>query len=68
VSIPVPLWQRISTVPAQVLGLTETGKIAIGRLADPVLFDHDLKVEATIVRGRIAFSHDDKQRTTLLSS
>jgi len=44
-----------SEVPARLLGLTDTGRIASRCRADLVLFDDGLNVEATIVGGEIAF-------------
>ncbi len=44
-----------STVPAQLLGLSNTGRIAEGLDADLVLMDDGLNVQATFVQGRQAF-------------
>jgi N-acetylglucosamine-6-phosphate deacetylase len=52
---PARAIQMASEVPARLLGLAETGAISAGKLADLVLFDGDLNVQATIVQGRIAF-------------
>jgi N-acetylglucosamine-6-phosphate deacetylase len=45
-----------STVPAALVGLAPTGRIAAGLDADLVLWSASLEVEATIVRGEVAFS------------
>jgi N-acetylglucosamine-6-phosphate deacetylase len=45
-----------STVPAALVGLAPTGRIAVGLDADLVLWSASLEVEATIVRGEVAFS------------
>jgi N-acetylglucosamine-6-phosphate deacetylase len=43
-------------VPARVIGLTNAGRLAAGMDADVVLFDLDLHVHATYVRGRQVFA------------
>lgn len=43
-----------SLTPARLLGL-DTGEIAVGRLADLIILDRDLALQATIVRGRVAW-------------
>lgn len=42
-----------STVPARLLGLTDRGAIAPGRRADLVALTPDLRVECTVVGGRV---------------
>jgi N-acetylglucosamine-6-phosphate deacetylase len=42
-----------SEIPARLLKLPDRGRIAAGFEADLVLFDADLNVEMTIVRGEI---------------
>ena len=44
-----------STVPAALIGLTDTGRIAPGTTADLTLWSANMEVAATIVAGRIAF-------------
>ena len=48
---------RAATInPARVLGLEATiGRVAVGRVADLVVFEADWTVEATIVGGRVAY-------------
>jgi N-acetylglucosamine-6-phosphate deacetylase len=47
---------RMATeVPARLLGLTESGRIIVGAMADLALFDDDLHVVATIVGGEMAY-------------
>jgi N-acetylglucosamine-6-phosphate deacetylase len=58
VALGVPLADALrmaSEVPARVLGLTAKGKIAAGADADLVLFDDDVRVQATMVGGEIAW-------------
>jgi N-acetylglucosamine-6-phosphate deacetylase len=43
-------------VPARLLGSATTGRLAAGMDADLVLFDRDLRVQATYVRGRQVYS------------
>lgn len=47
---------RLATeVPARILGLTDTGRIAVGAVADLTLFDQDLHVLRTITSGRTVY-------------
>jgi N-acetylglucosamine-6-phosphate deacetylase len=48
--------QLCATTPAVQLGLTDTGTIAVGAVADLVVMDHDLIVKQTYVAGRLVFS------------
>lgn len=52
---PAEAIRMASEMPARLLGLTDAGKIANGCIADLVLFDHELNVEATIVGGEVVF-------------
>jgi N-acetylglucosamine-6-phosphate deacetylase len=52
---PVEAIRMASAVPARLLGLTERGRLAAGCVADLVLFDDGLNVEATIIGGEIVF-------------
>jgi N-acetylglucosamine-6-phosphate deacetylase len=47
-----------SETPARLLGLIDTGRVEAGFVADLVLFDPDLKVEATIIGGQIAYRRE----------
>lgn len=44
----------VTSVPAQLLGLADRGRIAPGFVADLVLLDADLQVALTIIRGQIS--------------
>lgn len=49
-------WPLVSSGPAQMLGLTDRGKIAPGLRADLVIVDPDLRqVQATMAGGQISF-------------
>ena len=41
--------------PADSLGLSSMGRIAVGAAADLVLLDPDLQVERTLVQGRTVY-------------
>jgi N-acetylglucosamine-6-phosphate deacetylase len=47
-----------SSVPAAVLGLADTGHIAVGQVADLALWSAAMEITATIVDGAIAFRSD----------
>jgi N-acetylglucosamine-6-phosphate deacetylase len=55
----VPLWEAVqmaSLNPARIMKIDgKKGVIAIGKDADIILFDEDINVEMTIVKGRIVF-------------
>ncbi len=44
-----------SANPARVLGLTDRGRIEVGAIADLVVFDADLRVDRTLIGGRVAW-------------
>jgi N-acetylglucosamine-6-phosphate deacetylase len=44
-----------STVPAAAIGLADTGRIAVGQVADLVLWSNAIEVTATIIGGALAF-------------
>jgi N-acetylglucosamine-6-phosphate deacetylase len=52
---PADALRMASEVPARILGLPDRGCIEPGAIADLVLLDHDLTVQATITRGNIAY-------------
>lgn len=51
---------RAATInPARLLGLEATiGRVAVGRVADLVVFEPDWTVDATIIDGRVAYRRD----------
>jgi N-acetylglucosamine-6-phosphate deacetylase len=55
---PAEAIRMASEVPARLLGLEHTGKIVEGCIADLVLFDENLNVEATIVSGQTVYRRD----------
>lgn len=56
---PAEAIRMASEIPARLLGLSDTGRIAPRLVADLVLFDDDLNIEATIVAGRAVFGRGD---------
>jgi N-acetylglucosamine-6-phosphate deacetylase len=52
---PCDALRMASEVPARLLGLPDMGRIAPGNLADLVLLDKDLGIEATIIGGQVAY-------------
>jgi N-acetylglucosamine-6-phosphate deacetylase len=56
---PAAAVQLASAVPASVLGLRAQGRLSVGADGDIVLFDHDLHVLATFVRGVLAYRRAD---------
>ena len=55
-ALPFPAaWESVSTVPAQVAGLTDRGRLVPGARADFVVVDAETRtIEATIAAGRMA--------------
>ena len=47
-----------STVPAAAIGLADTGRIAVGQVADLALWSSSMDVTATIIGGALAFRRD----------
>lgn len=50
-----PMWETVkmaSAVPAEALGLCDRGEIAVGKLADLLLFDGDVRISKILVGGR----------------
>ncbi len=56
---PVDALRMASEVPARLLGLERVGRLVIGFDADLALFDADLRVQATIVKGRMAYRREE---------
>jgi len=52
---PAVAIQMATQTPADVLGLTDRGRLTAGSIADLVLLDGQLNVETTIVRGGVAY-------------
>ena len=49
-----PMWEAVkmaSAVPAEALGLRDRGEIAVGKLADLLLFDGDVRISKILVGG-----------------
>jgi N-acetylglucosamine-6-phosphate deacetylase len=52
--------QMITTTPAAILGLAGSkGAVVPGYDADLVIFDEDIRVHATIVKGELVYEHTD---------
>ncbi len=50
--------KMLSTTPARILDLSQAkGELAAGKDADIVIFDEDLNISTTIIKGRIVFDH-----------
>jgi N-acetylglucosamine-6-phosphate deacetylase len=60
---PAEAIRMASEIPARLLGLTDTGRIAAGCTADLVLFDAEFNVAATIIGGQIAFRREGARIT-----
>jgi N-acetylglucosamine-6-phosphate deacetylase len=55
ITSPAVAIQMATQTPAEVLGLSNRGRLDAGTVADLVLLDKTLSIEATIIRGGIAF-------------
>ncbi len=55
---PAEAIRMASETPANLLGLSDIGCIETGFLADLVLFDANLNVEATIIGGQVAYRRE----------
>jgi N-acetylglucosamine-6-phosphate deacetylase len=52
--------KMISMTPARIMGIDgQKGSIAVGKDADLVLFDQDIQVRKTIVKGKVIYSSDN---------
>lgn len=60
----VPLLEAvrmITSTPARILGVSDKkGSLATGKDADIVIFDNNINVEMTIIKGRIVYNRQDK--------
>ncbi len=52
-----------ATAPAEIVGLTDAGKVEKGRRADLVVLDRNWNLLYTIVNGEIAYSAEDAEST-----
>jgi N-acetylglucosamine-6-phosphate deacetylase len=51
--------RMITSTPARILGVTDKkGSLASGKDADIVIFDKDIRINTTIVRGKVVYSRD----------
>ncbi|HEY5915894.1 MAG TPA: N-acetylglucosamine-6-phosphate deacetylase [Chryseolinea sp.] len=51
--------RMITSTPARILGVNDKkGSLASGKDADIVIFDKDIRIETTIVKGRVVYSRD----------
>jgi N-acetylglucosamine-6-phosphate deacetylase len=49
--------QMITSTPAKICGVfAEKGSLTIGKQADVVIFDQDIKIHQTMINGRIVYS------------
>ncbi len=55
---PADALRMASEVPARLLGLERVGRLVVGFDADLALFDGDLRVQATIVKGQTAYRRE----------
>jgi N-acetylglucosamine-6-phosphate deacetylase len=62
----VPLTDTVkmaSATPARIMGIDDKkGSIAVGMDADIVIFDRDISVKTTIIKGRIAYDREGQER------
>ncbi len=52
---PSDALRMASEVPARLVGMENSGRIAVGSDADLVLLDNDLRVQATIIKGEVVY-------------
>jgi len=51
--------RMITSTPARILGVSDTkGSLAAGKDADIVIFDHNIRIEKTIIKGNIVYSRE----------
>ena len=52
--------KMITTTPARILGISEKkGAIAVGKDADIVIFDNNINIEMTMIKGRIVYRESE---------
>jgi N-acetylglucosamine-6-phosphate deacetylase len=56
---PADALRTASEVPARLLGLDRAGRLEAGADADLALFDDELRVQATIVEGHVAYRREE---------
>lgn len=57
------LIEAASTAPARLIAASDTGEIAVGKRADLVLLDNELRPTATFVGGRQVSTDEDQRET-----
>jgi hypothetical protein len=59
-SIPLPDAVKMMTItPAEIIGISRNkGSLAIGKDADIVIFDDDINIKITVIRGKIVFNNN----------
>jgi N-acetylglucosamine-6-phosphate deacetylase len=51
--------RMITSTPARILGVSERkGSLAAGKDADIVIFDDDIRIATTIVKGKVVYSRE----------
>lgn len=53
--------KMITTTPAGIMGISENkGSLVPGKDADIVIFDENIRIQSTIVRGRVIYNRDEE--------